>query len=71
MKVGLGLDINLIPDDYQAKADDPGVVAARVDQIASDYPDLDYLLCFQSEGIEKDRSSGTPGGGYSRGFTRG
>jgi len=53
VKVGLGLDINLIPDDYKAKADDPGVVAARVDQIASDYRDLDYLLCFQSEGIEK------------------
>jgi hypothetical protein len=53
VKVGLGLDINLIPGDYKAQADDPGVVAARVDQIASDYPDLDYLLCFQSEGIEK------------------
>ncbi len=53
VKIGLGLDVNLIPDDYRAKADDPAVVAARVDQIASDYPDLDYLLCFQSEGIEK------------------
>ncbi len=48
------MDINLIPDAYQAKADDPEVVAARVDQIASDYPDLDYLLCFQSEGIQKE-----------------
>ena len=38
---------------YKAKADDPEIVAARVDQIASDYPDLDYLLCFQSEGIAK------------------
>ena len=54
VKVGLGLDINLIPDAYQAKADDPGVVAARVNQIASDYPDLDYLLCFQSEGIQQE-----------------
>lgn len=49
VKIGLGLDINLIPKDYKTKADDPAVIAARVNQIASDYPDLDFLLCFQSE----------------------
>lgn len=49
VKMGLGLDINLIPKDYKTKVDDPAVAAARVDQIARDYPDLDFLLCFQSE----------------------
>ncbi len=53
VKIGLGLDIDLIPDEYEkmgAKADDPGLIVARVRQIAHDYPNLDYLLCFQSEG---------------------
>jgi hypothetical protein len=54
VKVGLGLDIDLIPKDYKVKADDPEVVKARVDQLASDYPNLDYLLCFQSENVGKD-----------------
>lgn len=54
VKMGLGLDINLIPGEYGAKAEDPAVVAARVDQVTRDYPDLDYLLCFQSEGIARD-----------------
>ena len=36
---------------------DPGVVAARVKQIATDYPDLDYLLCFQSEGLSDPSAS--------------
>ncbi len=54
IKVGLGLDIDLIPKDYNAKADDPEVVKARVDQLVNDYPNLDYLLCFQSENVGKD-----------------
>jgi hypothetical protein len=54
VKVGLGLDIDLIPKDYKVKADDPEVVKARVDQLANDYPNLDYLLCFQSENVGKD-----------------
>jgi hypothetical protein len=54
VKVGLGLDIDLIPPEYHAKADDPEVVAARVDQLARDYPDLDYVLCFQSENVGKN-----------------
>ena len=54
VKVGLGLDIDLIPKDYPTKADDPEVVSARVDQLVHDYPDLDYLLCFQSENVGKD-----------------
>ena len=59
VKVGLGLDINVIPEDYKAKADDPGVVAARAEQIVRDYPDLDYLLCFQAEntGSESEKWS--------------
>ncbi|MCX6872395.1 MAG: carbohydrate-binding protein [Verrucomicrobia bacterium] len=54
VRIGLGIDINIIPEEYKktgAKAEDPPVVAARVEQIATDYPDLDYLLCFQSENV--------------------
>ncbi|MCX6134280.1 MAG: carbohydrate-binding protein [Ignavibacteriales bacterium] len=54
VKVGLGLDIDLIPKEYKAQADDPEVVRARVDQLVNDYPNLDYLLCFQSENVGKD-----------------
>lgn len=51
IKIGLGLDINLIHESYQLPPDDPRVIAARVQQIATDYPELDYLLCFQSESL--------------------
>ncbi len=54
VKIGLGLDINLIPEEYKAKPEDPEVVQARVDQIVNDYPDLDYILCFQSETVGKN-----------------
>lgn len=54
MKIGLGLDIDLIMPEYNTTADDPEVIAARVDQIVTDYPDLDYLFCFQSENVGKD-----------------
>lgn len=75
VKIGLGLDINLIPgspgtfyeDMFGAKvslspkveicdgkASDLGLIASRVKQIAKDYPDLDYLLCFQSEGASAE-----------------
>ena len=54
VRVGLGLDIDLIPKDYEAQADDPEVVQARIDQLANDYPGLDYLLCFQSENVGKE-----------------
>jgi hypothetical protein len=54
IKIGLGLDINLIPDSYHLEPDDPRVMAARVKQIETDYPNLDYLLCFQSESLTHD-----------------
>jgi len=54
VRIGLGLDINLIPEEYKAKPEDPEIVQARVDQIVNDYPDLDYLLCFQSEVVGKN-----------------
>lgn len=54
VKIGLGLDINLIMPDYHTTPDDPEVIEARVDQIVTDYPDLDYLFCFQSENVGKD-----------------
>ena len=54
VRIGLGLDIDLIPPEYKAKADDPEVITARVNQLASEYPDLDYLLCFQSESVGKN-----------------
>ncbi|MCX5634754.1 MAG: carbohydrate-binding protein, partial [Planctomycetota bacterium] len=49
VKIGLGLDIDLIPLEYHADANNPEIINARVDQIVNDYPDLDYLICFQSE----------------------
>ena len=51
IKIALGIDINLVPGEYKAKANDPAVIAARVAQLTGDYPDLDYLFCFQSEGM--------------------
>jgi hypothetical protein len=51
VKIGLGVDLNLKMPDYKEAVDDPELIAARVKQIAGDYPDLDYLLCFQSEGM--------------------
>lgn len=54
IKIGLGLDINLIPDSYHKEPDDPKVITARVKQIETDYPNLDYLLCFQSESLTHD-----------------
>lgn len=54
IKIGLGLDINLIPDYYGLNPDDPKVIAARVKQIETDYKDLDYLFCFQSESLGQE-----------------
>jgi len=51
VKIGLGLDVDLILPEYKTESDDPKVIAARIDAISTNYPDLDYLLCFQSEGI--------------------
>jgi len=39
----------LIPRDYGVEPNDPEIIESRVTQITNDYPDLDYLLCFQSE----------------------
>lgn len=55
VKIGLGLDINLIPDFYKLQPEDPQVIAARVAQIIIDYPELDYLFCFQSETINEKK----------------
>ena len=62
VQIGLGLDINLIPADYQAKADDPDIIAARVDQIVTDYPRLDYLilLCLGRKRRRRDVASDLP-----------
>jgi hypothetical protein len=54
VRIALGLDIDLIPKEYNASADDPEVIAARVHQLASDFPALDYVLCFQSENVGKN-----------------
>jgi hypothetical protein len=59
VRIGLGVDIDLLPPELkekQVKADDPALVSARVGQIITDYPDLDYLLCFQSESIFEDKA---------------
>src|ERR1043166_2782245 len=54
VRVALGLDIDVIPTDYKRKAHEPRVIAARAEQISADYPDLDFLVCFQSEEVNKD-----------------
>lgn len=51
VKIGLGLDINLIPDGYGAQANDPGILKARTDQIMGDYQNLDVLLLYLSENV--------------------
>ncbi|MCX6225614.1 MAG: alpha-glucuronidase family glycosyl hydrolase, partial [Bacteroidia bacterium] len=51
VKIGLGLDVDLILPEYKSESDDPKVITAQVDEVAANYPDLDYLLCFQSENI--------------------
>lgn len=54
VKIGLGLDIDVILSEYQVQADERSVITAQTKQIARAYPDLDYLFCFQSEGNNKD-----------------
>ena len=52
VRIGLGLDIDKIMRPAYSgslRADAPRVIEARCRQITSDYPDLDYLFCFQSE----------------------
>ncbi|MFA6127300.1 MAG: carbohydrate-binding protein [Bacteroidales bacterium] len=51
VKIGLGLDIDLVLPEYKMESDDPKVIAAQVHEVTTNYPDLDYLLCFQSENI--------------------
>lgn len=54
VKIGLGLDIDLVPSEYNTDPYDATLVKSRVKQIAVDYPNLDYLVCFQSENPNKD-----------------
>lgn len=54
VKMALGIDIDLILPEYKLEADDPLVIEARVKQITTDYPDLDYLILFVSEMINHD-----------------
>lgn len=49
VKIGLGLDIDVILPEYQVSADERGVITAQTTQLAREYPGLDYLFCFQSE----------------------
>ncbi len=57
--IGLGLDIDLIPQVYNkkfgVKADNPELIEARVEQITRDYPDLDVLFCFHSESPQDEK----------------
>jgi len=54
VKIALGIDIDLILPEYGLPADDPLVIHARIKQITTDYPDLDYLVLFISEMIHHD-----------------
>lgn len=53
VKIGLGLDIDLIMPEYGLAPDDPKVIKARMQQVLRDYPKLDYLILFISEMINE------------------
>ena len=55
VKIGLGLDLDIIPGSYQLTPDDPAVIEARIRQVTQDYPQLDYLMCFFAEGEDPVR----------------
>lgn len=50
VKIGLGLDIDVILPEYQVSVDEHDVIVAQTTQLAEEYLGLDYLFCFQSEG---------------------
>lgn len=54
IQVGLGEELNYFPACYGKAADDPAVIEARARQIATDYPNLDCLVCFTTESIKRD-----------------
>ncbi|MHB1455958.1 MAG: alpha-glucuronidase family glycosyl hydrolase [Armatimonadota bacterium] len=54
VKIGLGIELDLIPSVYKTKPNNPDVVKARIDQIINDYSNLDYLLCYRSEIIASE-----------------
>jgi len=54
VKIGLGLDIDVLLPEYQTEPDNREVIKAQVTEIACEYPELDYLLCFQSEGQKNE-----------------
>ncbi|WP_319586198.1 alpha-glucuronidase family glycosyl hydrolase [uncultured Desulfobulbus sp.] len=51
VKIGLGIELDIIPAVYKTKPNNPDVVNARINQIINDYPNLDYLMCYRSEVI--------------------
>jgi len=57
VKIGLGIDLDKIPAEYNVSASDTDVIKARIEQIATDYPNLDYLICFQSETMGSDSTA--------------
>ena len=53
VKIALGIEFGIIPQSYgQIKPEDPKIIQARCSQIIHDYPDLDYLICYQFENPE-------------------
>lgn len=54
VKIALGLDIDLVMPEYKANAYDDGVIDARINQVVTDYPGLDYLVMFVSEMINDE-----------------
>ncbi len=57
IKIALGIDIDIVPQEFKTPADNPEMVEARINQLIEDYPQLDVLLCFQSEGIHQDKKN--------------
>ena len=54
VKIGLGLDIDVVLPEYQSEPDNKDLIKVQVAEIAREYPELDYLLCFQSEGQKNE-----------------
>ncbi len=55
VKMALGIEFGIIPKTYKGmKPEEKRVIEARVDQIIADYPNLDYLICYQFENHEEE-----------------
>ena len=54
VKIGLGLDIDLVMPDYGVSADAPGLPELQAETVMANYEDLDTLILYISEMIVSD-----------------